>query len=605
MNRRKHIILILALVLLIGAFLWADDTVLLTTEDVHTWEIGEYRFEVDGKTKAMVLRQLVIPSDGDPLFDSEEKMIGALNAKRQTLINQRLFTDVSYSYELIAYNNGVATYAVTFYIVDSKTLLIVPYPKFSNDKIGLTMGVKAFEKNILGMMGTLTLTASTSQNDGGVTGWDKRRDILELGITGLPVGSASANFTVGYDKVKSEDPSLTLKTSFSNIKLFGPSLGFGVNYAHVAGSSKTDFDFTAGLTKIKILGVTMSLGAYGEFTPLKDFSKWNPVKWGITSSYGPFNQNGGRYTLATKVEFNKYSQTKEKFQNLLISNTLTQHGLHFFKYPISFNMGLDINKPTEAMVVSSATLTTKLGTSFTLPFGIRASVATQPRFEYSKAIDFEDGKVLPIAFLTTGSLSSGSINWDGNFRRGHTFSFSYERKDYIQKNNEKDYWFFETSLSYFPFAAYHMNPSLQVVGFATNGEVKRKFLPSATKEMGDYFRGFLTASSALAEVNKKDLAWGFIGAVNFTTDFINFGFAKSYASPYVEVGVFADETDEKGYQLVSTIGLDGWIIFNKHTSYPIRGSLGFNLEDVTKAFADEISWKDVEWELFIGFDLHF
>ena len=598
-------VLFLIIVGVVLASLTAEEGVLLTSDNVQFYEIAEYRFVVDGKTKAGPLRHLVIPTEGDPLFDSEEKMVRALDSKRQTLINQRLFTDISYEYELIAYHDKTAAFVVTFYIVDSKTFLMVPYPKFSNDKTGLQLGIKAYEKNIFGMLGTLTLTASTAQNDGGVVGWEHRRDLLELSITGLPLKDASANITVGYDKVKNQGANLTLKTALSNIHLFGAKLGFGFEYIRKEGNPTTDFTFNIGLTNIKVFGVNLALSGYGEFKPQADFTAWNPVLWGVKTNYGPFNQNGGRYTLATNVEFNGYQKTTGEFANLYVSNVLTQHGLRFFKYPISFNIAADFNMPIESMYLKNANVSSTIGTSFTLPFGFRASVSTQPLVEYKDSIRFGEGDVLPFSFVTVASLSSGSINWHGNFREGHSISLSYKRQDYLQKNNESDYWYLEGKASWFPFIAYHVNPSFQLTGFYTGDTIMRKFLPSDTKSLGDYFRGYLSSSSALSKMNGKALSWGAVGSINLTTDFINFGFAKSYASPFLDIGVFGDVEAENGYALVSTIGLDGWIIFNKHTAYPIRGSLGFNLEDLRKAFANELEWKNVEWELFIGFDLHF
>lgn len=603
--RLKRMVLFLIIAGIALASLIAEEGVLLTSDDVQFYEITEYRFVVDGKTKAGPLRHLVIPSGGDPLFDSEAKMVRALNAKRQTLVNQRLFTDVSYKYELIAYHDKTAAFVVTFYIVDSKTFLMVPYPKFSNDKTGLQLGIKAYEKNIFGMLGTLTLTASTAQNDGGVVGWEHRRDLLELSITGLPLKDASANITVGYDKVKSQGANLTLKTALSNIRLPGSKLGFGFEYIRKEGNPTTDFKFNIGLSSIQVFGVNLALSGYGEFKPQADFTAWNPVLWGLKTSYGPFNQNGGRYTLATNVEFNGYQKTTGEFTNLYVSNVLTQHGLRFFKYPISFNIAANFNMPIESMYIKNANVSSTIGTSFTLPFGFRASVSTQPLVEYKDSIRFNEGDVLPLSFVTAASLTSGSINWKGNFREGHTISLSYKRQDYLQKNNESDYWYLEGKASWFPFIAYHVNPSFQLTGFYTGDTIKRKFLPSDTKSLGDYFRGYLSSSSALSKMNGKALSWGAVGTINLTTDFINFGFAKSYASPFLDIGVFGDAEAENGYAIVSTIGLDGWIIFNKHPAYPIRGSLGFNLEDLRKAFAKELEWKSVEWELFIGFDLHF
>ena len=604
-NHLKRMMLFLILIVVVLASLTAEEGALFTIDDVQFYEIAEYRFVVDGKTKAGPLHQLIISPEGDPLFDSEEKMVRALDSKRQILINQRLFTDVSYKYELIAYHDKTVAFAVTFYIVDSKTFLIVPYPKFSNDKTGLSLGVKAYEKNIFGMLGTLALTASTAQNDGGVVGWEHRRDLLELSITGLPLKGASADVTVGYDKEKNQGANLTLKTTLSQINVFGPMLGFGFEYIRKEGGPTTDFTFNIGLTKIKIFGVNLAVSGYGEFKPQADFTAWNPILWGLKTSYGPFSQNGGRYTFATNVEFNEYQEATGEFTNLYVSNVLTQHNLRFFKWPIEFNIAGDFNMPTESLYISDANVSSTIGTSFNLPFGFRVSASTQPLVEYKSSISFDTGDVLPFSFVTSASLSGGSVNWDGNFRKGHTVSLSYKRQDYLQKNDESDYWYLEGSASWFPFIAYHVNPSFQLSGFYTGDTIKRKFLPSDTKTLGDYFRGYLTSSSALSKMNNKELSWGAIGSLNLTTDFINFGFAKSYASPFLDIGVFGDAEAENGYAIVSTIGLDGWVILNKHPAYPIRGSLGFNLEDLRKAFAKELEWKSVEWELFIGFDLHF
>jgi hypothetical protein len=96
-----------------------------------------------------------------------------------------------------------------------------------------------------------------------------------------------------------------------------------------------------------------------------------------------------------------------------------------------------------------------------------------------------------------------------------------------------------------------------------------------------------------------------VSNINLSTDFIDFGFAKSYASPFLDIGFFEDSEAESGYRVVSTIGLEGWVMLNRYPAYPARASLGFNLGNLKRAFDKAISWKAVEWELFIGFDLHF
>ena len=550
------------------AQLWANEAVLLTKNQVSFYEIAEYRFDVRGKTKPSALRELIVPVDGDPLFASEEKLIAALDSKRQLLINTRLFTSVSYEYEFIAFHNGIASFAATFFIEDSKTLLILPYPKFSNDQLGLLLGVKVYEKNILGMLGTLTLTASTAQNDGGITGWEKRKDTIDLDIAGLP--------------------------------LFRTKLDLSFTYERVKGGGQGAFEVDATLSHLKILDTDLAINAHADFAPDADFTTWNPQSWGIGFTYGPFMQYGGRYTLKTTVEFDG-----EGLRDLYLTNSITQHNVHFFSLPLLFNLFMDLDIPIDEKIVRSANISASLGFELPLPFGFRFSASTKPLAEYRNTIDFGAGELTPVSLITSASITRSKTDWVGNFRKGSSLSFSYVRQDYIQANTERDNWHIEGTASWFPLIAFDVNPSIQLTGFYAGGGVKKRFLPSKTRKLGDYFRGFLSSSSALASFDDTALEWALIASVNLSMDFINFGFARSYASPFLDIGFFGDGTGQTGYRVVSTIGLDGWVILNRYPAYPIRASLGLNLEDLRRAVADELSWRDVEWELFIGFDLHF
>lgn len=548
--------------------IWAEEAVLLTKNQVDSFEIVEYRFDIKGKTKPSALRELIVPVDGDPLFASEERLIAALDAKRQQLINTRLFTSVSYEYLFTAFHDGIASYTVTFFIEDSKTLLVFPYPKYSNDRLGLLLGMKVLEKNLLGMLGTLTLTASTAQNDGGIIGWEKRKDTIELDIAGLP--------------------------------LFRTKLDLGFTYERVKGGGRGTFEIDATLSKLKILGTGLSINAHADFAPDSDFSMWNPQTWGLGFTYGPFIQNGGRYTLETTIEFDG-----EDLRDLYFTNSITNRNVHFFGLPLFFTMFMDLEIPIDEEIVRSANVSATLGLDLSLPFGFRFSASTKPLVEYRDTIDFGAGELTPASLVSSASISRSAVDWVGNFRKGGSFSFSYVRQDYLQANEERDNWHVEGSVNWFPFIAFDVNPAIQLAGFYAGGEVKKTFLPSKTQKLGDYFRGFLSSSSALASFDGKDLEWAVIASINLSTDFIDFGFAKTYASPFVDIGFFGDGSAEHGYHVVSTIGLDGWAILNRYPAYPVRASLGLNLEDLRRAAARELSWRDVEWELFIGFDLHF
>ena len=63
-------------------------------------KVSGYNIEIIGKTKEEVVRNLIVPEEVE-YFDSEDDLLSALNDKRQVLENKRVFTSVSYEYEII------------------------------------------------------------------------------------------------------------------------------------------------------------------------------------------------------------------------------------------------------------------------------------------------------------------------------------------------------------------------------------------------------------------------------------------------------------------------------------------------------------------------
>jgi len=119
-------------------------------------------------------------------------------------------------------------------------------------------------------------------------------------------------------------------------------------------------------------------------------------------------------------------------------------------------------------------------------------------------------------------------------------------------------------------------------------------------------RGYLTQTITDMDMGlAREREFGSIINLNLTTTFIDFGFAKSYASPFIDIGIFHNEANPDKPIIISSAGLDGWGILNKFPSYPIRGSLGFNLESVREAIDNEIAFTEIEWELYIGMGLFF
>ena len=88
-------------------------------------------------------------------------------------------------------------------------------------------------------------------------------------------------------------------------------------------------------------------------------------------------------------------------------------------------------------------------------------------------------------------------------------------------------------------------------------------------------------------------------------EFIDFGFAKSYANPFLDIGIFGDPNAENGYSILASAGLEGWGVLKRFPSHPIRAALGFNLFDVAELLQKKRSFTDVEWEISISFELYY
>ena len=108
--------------------------------------IDSYEFSITGNTKENLIRRKIVPVAGDPVFNSIEAMEAALNKKKETLFNLRVFTSVEYEYDLIKSENDTAYYKVRFLIDDAFTFLPIPYPKYDSN-YGFS-GLKVYDKNL-------------------------------------------------------------------------------------------------------------------------------------------------------------------------------------------------------------------------------------------------------------------------------------------------------------------------------------------------------------------------------------------------------------------------------------------------------------------------
>lgn len=554
---------IICLLLLFLAIAFLSGEALVTTDQVTEYIIQDYEFSVKGETKDFALRSVVVPVGGDPVFLTEQAMMDALADKKQLLLNKRIFTDVEVEYTLDSYSKGKAYYIAKFTVEDAATFLIIPYPKFDNDTVGLRLGVKMYDKNLLGTFSDLYISGSVSQGDGGRSGWDQRQDDVELTISSLPIGKTFLSFSFDY-------------------------------YQEKGNPESGDFDFTLDWKDLKIFGANLNISPWGYFSPASDFTAWNTQEAGIQWTLGPFRQNESLFSLTNRI------RVYEELTRLYTYTYLDQHDLTFFGHPLNFRLFLESDAVKGSSIFDYMNVGASLGSSFALPFGLSWSTSVAPTLHYSPTEN-----PVPYSYLFTNFISKSNINWHGNFRKGASFSLTYLSDLYPQD----EYWTTKTSwsvagtLNWFPFVTSWFNPSIQVTGFVADPK-GRDYFDDLDISIADSLRGYLTGT--IEDLGLEGLReYGAIINMNLTTTFIDFGFAKSYASPFVDIGVFPNPENLGEPIILSTAGLDGWAIVNRFPSYPIRGSLGFNLSSVRKAIDNEIKFTEIEFELYIGMGMFF
>lgn len=597
--RKKVVFFFLVFLVGFGGVLFARES-LITTDQVTGYGIAGYEFSVKGKTTKYALRNAIVPVGGDVLYTSEAAFIAALDAKRQTLVNKQLFLNVTYDYRVASFNDGVAYYTVTYYVEDSKTLIVLPYPKFDNDDTGFLFGAKAKDTNLLGTLGELNFTGYISQNDGTLESWDNREDHVELDISKFTFLDTSISLNFVYERQKRDKPMGTydFDLDWTGINLMGTRLNFYTEGVFDPTASAQTFNYDVSWTGLSLFGTHVNLAAWADLKPATDFSVLDPTLYGFSFSYGPFNQNEGRYTLSSLVQW------ESNITNFTTETTLSQHDLKFFTRPLSFDIRVETNQALTSEYVDNVLLSSTVGTSFPLPFGLTWGTSFTGALSY-----VHNRNPLQHYFEYVNTLSNGGrINYLSNlhkFRRGLIFSFKHVYREYPQAEYEHaTYWYMESSATWFPFIVWRFNPSIRLTGFYGEN-VQYKFLPSNEDlNVADYFRGYLSRSPQIVEVNEA-LSYGGVINLNMTVDFIDFGFAKSYANPFLDIGVFSNPSEPDGRTILASAGVEGWGVLRRFPSHPMRVALGFNLFDVYEAMQGRMEPLQVEWELSVSFELYF
>lgn len=588
--------------------------------------IRDYSFSIEGKTQEWVVRNLVIP-ENDESFSSLEELISSLNNKKQLLDNKRVFKSVEYTLSTIE-EVGDTTYVdVLFNLVDARTTLVIPYPKYDSN-YGARIGLKYYNTNLMGTFSNLNGTAH-----GTFTPWDFNTlkyfaefDLsdfyigktkvsakftgnatqtsgvsdyaLSTSISDIMLGRYSMNINLGFNK--DSETKYTLSSSFYGLKLgsvsFTPSLS-----ATVYEKAKSSSTFTLSLST-----TGMSIGSVGfSFSDAIEF--YNTQK-----SDGVYNWKATKLTHSTNFSF-----TGEKLSRYSYSHTLTYSPKSSFKFDNT--LGYKLSDITTLYLYENliwngdwflSTLDTGVGISQQIKIGDHITITpTLKEFLTTSFKPNDETVYFSRYYLLSGSTSGNYVNWKGNFRDGIKYSISISEgwdQNYGNRTAREVHDYAE--LSAFKIIGSWFNPSLRIiVNYTNNISSYGSITGSSSGDFGEYLRGI--RNDTLKNDGRDKNIFAIVTNVNILSVFplpSFISFADAYINLFVDYAFTkhapsTSESDMARHYL--GFGIEGIGIFKEYPSYPIRASLGFDARKLM-AYVKGEGERDF-YEIYVGLDFFF
>lgn len=578
--------------------------------------IENYVFDISGKTKESVVRSLVVPSWREE-FSSKEELFNALNNKVQVLDNKRVFKSVTYSFtERVEGDDTFIT--VTFDIDDAHTFLIIPYPKYDTN-IGTILGIKVFDTNLLGTFSdfTATVRAIFPPESFGSPEYDAK-----FNLTGLKLGNANLSTSfIGYTNTKEFKYDL----SVNSIPIWKYSLN--TSFSIQRESSLNKYSFSSSLNNISLgsVGITPSINLLlhdnktdSYLTPSLSISNIviDKTKISFSDSVKFVDKSGaGEKYLWTASEMSH--TTSLSFSGALspfsVSNTL--------KYTVGD--AYDINTQFEYVLTSSSTILvmeniklkkdnslrrydTGVGLSQQINIGPHISIRpTLSEFLRTEKKEGFSDLFFYRYYVLSASASGNYINWIGNFRDGVSYSISVN-ESWMQEYNTRKINPDVGVYDHFEFTAHKLfgswfNPSFRIVVNYTNDIAnKGNITGESVTAFGEYLRGIRNVTT---DGYNNNLV-GIVANLNLMTKFplpSFFSFTDAYFNAFFDYGI-AKPSDKDAKNFYG-FGIEGIGILKSYPSYPVRVSLGFDLEKVIK-FVNKEGGRDF-YEIYIGLGFFF
>ncbi len=444
-----------------------------------------------------------------------------------------------------------------------------------------------------------------------------------LNLSGWLAGEQYADAAVSPDNLKYE---------FLGSWNFGEAEGIETSFIT---SYNSDYALSTGL---RFSDVTVS-DAEVSFEPVL-VQYVNETHWDLTDvqlniTYTPLEINDNLYALDLITDFPLGGDTVME-----TSTTLNLLEETIFTMPLDFYFTYQNSIDLIEWTLKNNFVKTGFSSEFNLPLGIIYDYA------YSAELIAQSSELLngvPVA-RTTQSITVDEVNWNNNFREGVEGSFILEGAFAADRSitNTSDrftftaYGEFESFLtigsrlglssrltgmySHLPPWAVDELAEGETLPDWASSEVDTsdvhfpQFIPTHKISIPDRIRGILDNDVDDLVGDGAYRKAGAVANLDLTLMFIKFkGFAEGFINAFMDVGAFTystDTVDSNSFDpssliLLKTVGIEGYGILDKFRSYPIRMSLGMNLDDLVDHFQGTTDFSDIGYELTLGMGLHY
>lgn len=524
------------------------------TESDISYEIRNVEVRVIGITNRSLLKNLLDIDTQELQFATYEELETFCKEKRQQLINMRIFDDVSFEIEPTDID-GV--YDIRFVVDDSVTTLVLPYGKYDSN-YGAKLGFKFYDKNLLGTLSDISITANVSQTS---QSWDTREYYSVVNWKKISLFGSTMALKSEFNALQSDDGLYSGSTSLSCL-----------------------------LTDLPVFGHEFSItGAFRMYQLESEDWKWGNGTTDVTLTWKKLPFFNHKLTIGASIGINQNGLTiDDNTYELSLSTTL--HDVDMTVTDVNLLWGVSYNFTSDELAKNISELYFGVSDSFKLP--LRTSFSTLSKFVI-EPIEEE-------AYLScSNTLSYNKINWKHNYRSGLNFSLSSSVEydvDYFSAPPEKVPIYTTLNVTAFSILADVINIGGRFTGFYSTVNDYGVGVPA------EKMRGILNVSF-------PDYAGKFGGILNtnITMTFLDIdGVAEVLVSPFADFGFFeTDDADEGPMFFKYSGGLEATCIFDGYASYPFNVSVGADLEDVSRWLKEEIAFEDVEYEILISLNLFY